>query len=69
MNKDITTLVKFEWNDDDHLPLTQCACGQRFAPWDFVLGIEPDFAKECPSCGRKLFFSCKVTVYEVVEEE
>lgn len=62
---DITELVEFGNADDEVLPLIKCACGKRFTPWDFILSIYRDMADECPSCGRKMYFSFSVRVWEV----
>lgn len=62
---DVTGAV--EWGDIDGelLPLTKCACGEKFIPWDYVINIYEDSARECPKCGRLLYFSMTITVYEV----
>jgi len=65
MDKDITDQVEFGDPDGESLPLTQCACGRKFYPWDFVLTCYPDMAHEC-NCGRKLYFRNEVTVYEAL---
>jgi hypothetical protein len=62
---DVTDWVAFHGNDDEHLPLVKCVCGQRFQAWDFILGIYREWAKECPNCGRKLYFRNDIRVYEV----
>ena len=66
MDKDITEQVEFETNDDECLPLTKCACGRKFGSWKFVLSIYRDSAIEC-ACGRKLYFSCNIRIYEVTD--
>lgn len=63
-DKDITSEVNFGRNDDECLPLKKCACGQEFEYWNFILGIERDYAKSCPNCGRKLYFTVDIKVFE-----
>lgn len=67
MKRDITELVEFQNNDDEYLPLTKCACGAKFKPWEFALGIYEDMPKTCPECGRRMIFSISIRVYEVGE--
>ena len=62
---DVTPLVDFRLNDDELLPLTRCACGASFQPWDFTIGVYADSPTECPVCGRALYFSVEIHVYEV----
>lgn len=64
MDKDITKQVLFGFNDEECLPLTQCACGKSYNYWDFVLSVYPDDPEECIHCGRKLYFRVNITVYE-----
>jgi len=66
---DITKLVDFGDNDGESLPLTKCACGRVWDSWDFILGIYPDMAHTCLGCGRRLFFSVAIRVYEILAEE
>ncbi len=65
ISRDVTHLVSFSDNDGEDLPLTRCVCGKEFESWDFILSIYPDTAKECPACGRKLYFDYSITVYEI----
>ncbi len=65
---DITDKVSFQRNDDEHLPLTKCACGKTFDPWDFILGMEEDYPEECPGCKRKMFFTLDIKVFEKVKK-
>jgi hypothetical protein len=65
---DITDRCDFDLNDDELLPLTKCACGTKFAPWDFILGIYRDAPKQCPQCGRLLYFSVRIMVVSIGEE-
>ncbi len=63
MDKDITSEVSFQRNDDESLPLTKCACGKEFAPWDFIVSMERDYPSTC-DCGRKLYFTVDIKVFE-----
>lgn len=62
---DITDQVEFGNNDDEALPLLKCVCGKTFEPWDFIISIYRDSAYECSSCGRRLYFSARIRVFEV----
>ena len=68
-HRDVTKLVDFGGNDGECLPITKCVCGECFVPWEFFISICADDAYKCPSCGRGLYFSLAISVYEVVEEE
>lgn len=52
-------------NDDESLPLKGCACGRNFDYYDFILGLEPQYARACPGCGRRLYWEWSCRVYEV----
>lgn len=65
---DVTNQVRFEGNDDELLPITQCVCGAKFEPWTFMIGIYKDDPYSCPKCGAKLYFSWSTTVYKIEEE-
>ena len=67
MYRDVTDHVEFSELDDEMLPITKCVCGATFPKWHETLSIYYDQPWECPYCGRKLFFTNKVTVYEIVE--
>jgi hypothetical protein len=62
---DVTNQVDFHNNDDEFLPLTKCACGQKFEPWDFSINIYREDARTCTNCGRKLYFRLDIKVFEV----
>lgn len=66
--QDVTNQVDFQLNDDELLPMTRCACGAKFAPWNFSIGIEKDYPNECPVCGRRFYFSVQIHVYEVIDD-
>ena len=61
---DITNDTDWLWPDDESLPLLRCKCGQEFESWDFVLGVERNYAEECPNCKRKLYWRSRVWVFE-----
>jgi len=65
MDKDITDEVKFQLNDDECLPLTRCACGVEFLPWDFIIGVYKDMPAECSNCKRRMYFTVSIKVFEV----
>ena len=65
---DVTKQVRFEGNDDELLPITQCVCGAKFNPWEFIIGIYKDDPYKCPMCGAKLYFTWDITVYEIEDE-
>ena len=65
MDKNVTNQVQIGEIDGEFLSLDQCACGHKPDLWEIVLGIDPDRAYECAQCRRKLYFSNKITVYEV----
>jgi len=62
---DITDKVSFEGNDDESLPITKCICGAEFKAWSFSISIYKENPKQCPACGRKLFFKPMIRVYEI----
>ncbi len=68
MNKDIdiTDRVDFQMSDGESLPLTKCACGEKFPPWEFILSPHEDLPAACPNCGRKMYFRVQTHVYEIV---
>lgn len=66
MDIDVTTLVEFDSNDDEVLPLRKCVCGTRFPPWKLTLSIYRDMPVSCPTCGRQLYFTATIHVYEIV---
>jgi NAD-dependent protein deacetylases, SIR2 family len=67
MKTDITDKVYTGSPDGELVPLNKCACGKEFEYWDFILSIYDDNPKECPNCGRKLFASIQVRVFEITE--
>lgn len=66
--KDVTSLVDFQNNDDECLPITQCVCGKKFSPWSFIISIYEDGAYACPNCGRKFFFRLGIRVFQVEDD-
>lgn len=65
MDKDVTDKVEFDLPDGECLPVNQCACGQKYPPWDFTFGMERDYPKCCPTCGRWFYFTVSIKVFEV----
>ena len=63
--KDITDKVQFEFGeiDGELLPLTRCVCGEKW----ITLGIDKEVPDICPSCGRRMIFTNKITVFELEE--
>ena len=68
-DRDVTELVEWCDYDSEVLPIVQCVCGAKFVPWRFIISIYRDGAVSCPECGRKLYFSFSIRVFEVSEEE
>ena len=66
---DVTSLVDFQNNDDELLPITKCVCGKTFSPWTFNISIYEQDPSTCDGCGRKLFFRLGIRVFEVEENE
>ena len=67
--RDITSQVRFEDPDGETLPVTRCACGREFTPWNFMIGIYASDPYACPACGRRMVFRNSITVYELEEGE
>ena len=67
MDTDITNLVDFGDIDGESIPLTKCACGQHYDSWRFIVSIYRNDPAKCDGCGRKLYFSLSIRVFEVVE--
>lgn len=65
-NIDISKDCDWRFPDDEALPVTKCKCGKEFIPWDFVISIYPDTETKCP-CGKKLYFTQEIHIYEVIE--
>lgn len=63
-DRDVTDQMDFENNDDECLPVTKCVCGATFATWTFIISIYSDDPYKCPECGRGLYFSLRIRVYE-----
>ena len=70
MDTDVTTAVEFDAPDEEVLPLRTCVCGTRFPPWTFTLSIYRDLPiAPCPTCGRRLYFTATIHVYEIVRPQ
>jgi hypothetical protein len=67
MDKDVTDQVEFMNPDDELLPINKCVCGQEYEWWEFVISIYREDAFQCENCGRQLYFTQKIRVWEVVE--
>jgi len=66
-DKDVTDVVMWGDNDSEALPILLCACGAEFVPWEHIISVYRDGAYPCPKCGRKLYFTMSIKVFEVVE--
>lgn len=66
---DVTELVDFGGVDDELLPLTKCVCGAEFESWDFVISIYPESPRTCRTCGRELYFSNAIHIYQKVNDD
>jgi hypothetical protein len=64
MSTDVTLSVRWENPDDESLPLLRCVCGRVFGRWEMVISIYPEYAREMPCCGRRLYFRNEVRVFE-----
>lgn len=69
MPKDVTASCQFDNPDDESLPLRKCVCGVTYASWSRILSIYKDDPCIMPCCGRRLYFSQRVTIHEVVDAE
>lgn len=67
MDRDITNFVSFGNNDNEFLPIKRCACGHISHLWDFKISIYRNSPTKCDVCGRKLYFSISIKVFEVEE--
>ncbi len=65
-DRDVTELVNHGSNDDECLPLTKCVCGAEFPVWSFFISIYRETPYHCPKCGRGLYFTCEIRIYEAV---
>ena len=62
---DITSKVSIGSIDGNKLSVARCVCGARFDFWDYVIGAHAESAKPCPACGRRLYFTVVLKIYEV----
>ena len=67
VDKDVTNECIYGEVDDELLPLRKCVCGREFKFWDAILSIDRNHLFEC-ECGRMLYFSNKIIIYEIGEE-
>lgn len=60
-----------EWQfgnpDDELLPVTRCACGQKYALWRMNISIDSDDPTEMPCCHRRVYFRQDIEIIEVGE--
>ncbi len=68
--KEVTSLVETGTiRDEELVPIMKCVCGATFRDWgDFTISIYKDSPYHCPKCGRALYFSMHLHVYEVEME-
>lgn len=66
---DITDLVEFGNNDGECLPIMRCVCGNEFYYWKFIISIYRDDPYHCDACGRGLYFTCAIRVFERVTND
>jgi len=66
--RDVTDQMTLGMIDDEHLVIDKCACGAKFAMWNFDISIYPESPQACPACHRRFYHKVVVTVYEVIEE-
>lgn len=69
MKLEITNKVRVGLNDGDSLPLERCVCGQVAGPWEWILDSDPEYKSECDTCGRKMWFSIEIKVWQELREE
>jgi len=64
---DVTHLIDYsQINDGEYLVLTKCVCGKPiYDSFDGGISIYGKNIDPMPCCGRKLYFSMSVKVYEV----
>ncbi len=70
--KEVTNLVEIGSLYEEMLPVTKCVCGAQFGAWwdkapffDINTCVfDPDI-HHCPKCGRGLYFSVDIHVYEI----
>lgn len=66
---DVTSkIITLGDNDGGYLPIHQCVCGEKFGYWNFVINTDSNDPNECPKCGAKLYFTIKINVYQVEDE-
>jgi len=68
--RDVTDLVlvnPYEI-DGEIVPVGRCICGHKGGWGNFTISIYRDHAKKCPECGRRLYYTVNLRVYEVEED-
>jgi len=58
------TAYRYAMPDDEGLPLLLCACGQGYAAWEQTIGVEAEYARPMPCCGRRLYWRQRIDVLE-----
>lgn len=64
---DVTDNVSMGSPDDESCPLLRCVCGAQYESWALTLSVYNDGTEPMPCCGRRLYFSNRVRVYEVTK--
>ena len=67
-DRDVTDVVAFTAPQDGVLPVLRCVCGAEFAVWLFAI-TSREAAQRCPRCGRRLYFTEAIKVYEIVDAD
>jgi hypothetical protein len=67
LDKNVIDHMWFGFTDDDELlPVEECACGATFQPWEWYISIYRDMAYPCPKCGHKFYWG-DGGVWEITE--
>ena len=64
-DKNVTELVEHGLPDNDSMGMRRCVCGAEFIMWGYYITMHRKSARACPECGRKLYFTQTISVYEV----
>ena len=67
-SKDVTPDVRIGRILDDYMvTLTKCVCGAEFSRGGLTITAGEENASDCPECGRELYFTMDVKVWEKVK--
>lgn len=66
-DRDVTHLVELGSIDDELIPVNRCICGHPGGWGNFTISIYRDTPYKCPNCGRGLYFTLGIRVYEVTD--